>query len=47
MAIDHETFMNEELFETLVLHQVKAAIDELAWSPDGSRGASDRRTASP
>ena len=38
MAVDHETFMNEELFETLVLHQVKAAIGELAWSPDGSRG---------
>ena len=30
MAVDHETFMDEEFFRTLVLHQLEAAIDELA-----------------
>jgi len=30
VAVDHETFMSSEFFRTLVLHQVKAAIDELA-----------------
>jgi hypothetical protein len=32
VAIDHETFMDEEFFRTLVLHQLEAAIDELATS---------------
>jgi len=30
VEIDHDTFMDDELFRTLVLHQLKAAIDELA-----------------
>ena len=30
VEIDDETFMDEEFFKTLVLPQVKAAIDELA-----------------
>jgi hypothetical protein len=32
VPVDHETFMDEEFFRTLVLHQLKAAIDELAAS---------------
>jgi len=30
VSVDHETFMNEALFKALVLHRLKAAIDELA-----------------
>jgi hypothetical protein len=30
MAVDHETFMDDEFFRTLVLHQLQAAVDELA-----------------
>ena len=30
VSVDHETFMNEEFFRTLVLHQLKNAIEELA-----------------
>jgi hypothetical protein len=30
VSVDHETFMNEELFRTLVVHRLIAAIDELA-----------------
>ena len=30
VEIDHDTFMDEGLFRTLVLHQLKVAIDELA-----------------
>jgi hypothetical protein len=30
--------MNAEFFKTLVLHQVQAAIAELAWSQDESSG---------
>ena len=36
VAVDHDTFMNAEFFRTLVLHQVKAVIAELAWSQDTS-----------
>ena len=32
VAVDHEAFMNEEFFRTLVLHQLQAAIEELAAS---------------
>jgi hypothetical protein len=32
VTVDHETFMDEEFFRTLVLHQLAAAIDELAAS---------------
>jgi alpha-glucuronidase len=32
VAVDHETFMNEEFFRTLVLHQLQAAIEKLATS---------------
>jgi hypothetical protein len=32
VAVDHETFMDEEFFRTLVLHQVQASIAELAAS---------------
>jgi hypothetical protein len=30
VSVDHHTFMEAELFRTLVLHQIEAAIDELA-----------------
>jgi hypothetical protein len=30
VQVDHDTFMNEELFQTLALHRIEAAIDELA-----------------
>ena len=30
VAVDHETFMDEEFFRALVLHQLQAAIGELA-----------------
>ena len=30
VTVDHETFMDEEFFRTLVLHQLEAAIEELA-----------------
>ena len=30
VSVDHETFMDEEFFRTLILHQVESAIDELA-----------------
>ena len=30
VEIDHEAFMDEEFFRTLVLHQLEKAIDELA-----------------
>ena len=29
---DHEAFIDDEFFKTLVLHQIQAAIDELAAS---------------
>ncbi len=32
VAVDHETFMDEEFFRTLVLHQLQAAIEDLAAS---------------
>jgi hypothetical protein len=32
MAVDHETFMDDEFFRTLVLHQLQAAVDDLAAS---------------
>ena len=32
VSVDHETFMDEEFFRTLVLHQLQAAIEELAMS---------------
>ena len=32
VTVDHDTFMDEEFFRTLVLHQIQAAIDELAGS---------------
>jgi hypothetical protein len=32
VAVDHETFIDEEFFRTLVLHQLQAAIEELAAS---------------
>jgi len=32
VAVDHETFMDPEFFRTLVLHQLQAAIEELAAS---------------
>jgi hypothetical protein len=32
VAVDHETFMDPEFFQTLVLHQLEAAINELAAS---------------
>ena len=32
VPVDHETFMSEELFRTLVLHQLQTAIEELAAS---------------
>jgi len=30
VSVDHQTFMDAELFRTLVLHQLEAAIEELA-----------------
>jgi len=30
VTVDHETFMDAEFFRTLVLHQLEAAIEELA-----------------
>jgi hypothetical protein len=30
VSVDHKTFMDEEFFRTLVLHQMQAAIEELA-----------------
>ena len=30
VSVDHETFMDEEFFRTLVLHQLEAAIDQFA-----------------
>jgi hypothetical protein len=33
VSVDHDTFMNDEFFKTLVLHQVQAAIEELASEP--------------
>ncbi len=35
VSVDHDTFMDEEFFKTLVLHQVQAAIDELASGSPG------------
>ena len=32
VSVDHATFMDEEFFRTLVLHQLEAAIDKLAAS---------------
>jgi hypothetical protein len=32
VPVDHETFMDEEFFRTLVLHQLQAVIEELALS---------------
>jgi len=32
VAVDHETFVSGEFFRTLVLHQIEAAIKELALS---------------
>jgi hypothetical protein len=32
VPVDHETFMDEEFFRTLVPHQIQAAIEELALS---------------
>jgi hypothetical protein len=32
VSVDHETFMDEEFFRTPVLHQLEAAIDDLASS---------------
>ena len=29
VQVDHETFMDEEFFRTLVLHQLQAAFEEL------------------
>ena len=34
ISVDHDTFMNAEFFRTLVLHQLEAAIDELAWTQE-------------
>ena len=41
IEVDHDTFMSPEFFKTLVLHQVQAAIADLAWSQDESSGASE------
>jgi hypothetical protein len=30
VTVDHETFMDEEFFRTLVLHQLRAVVGELA-----------------
>ena len=30
MAVDHDTFMDEEFFRTLVLYQLEAVVNELA-----------------
>jgi hypothetical protein len=30
VTVDHDTFMDPEFFRTLVVHQIEAAIDELA-----------------
>jgi hypothetical protein len=38
VSVDHDTFMDDEFFRTLVLHQLKAAIDDLAeadWKEKG------------
>ena len=32
VSIDHEVFMDEEFFRTLVLHQIEAAMNDLAAS---------------
>jgi hypothetical protein len=32
VTVDHETFVDEEFFRTLVLHQLQATIEELANS---------------
>ena len=42
IEVDHDTFMSPEFFKTLVLHQIQAAISELAWSQDESSGGSDK-----
>jgi hypothetical protein len=33
VTVDHETFMDEEFFKTLVLHQMEAAIEQVASAP--------------
>jgi hypothetical protein len=40
ISVDHDTFMDAEFFRTLVLHQLEAAIDELASSQEKSSGSS-------
>ena len=32
VTVDHDTFMDPEFFRTLVLHQIQAAVEELAAS---------------
>jgi hypothetical protein len=36
IAVDHDTFMDDEFFRTLVLHQIEAAIGELTSVVDRS-----------
>jgi len=33
VTVDHETFMDDEFFRTLVVHQLRAAIDDIASPP--------------
>ena len=40
ISVDHDTFMDAEFFRTLVLHQLEAAIDEMASSQEKSSGSS-------
>jgi hypothetical protein len=35
IAVDHETFVDEEFFGTLVLHQIAAVIDKLSDPTEG------------
>ena len=46
IPVDHETFMDEEFFRTLVLHQVEAVIEELA-TPDRQRSGEEALRGSP
>jgi len=40
ISVDHDTFMDAEFFRTLVLHQLEAAIDELASGREKNSGSS-------
>ena len=45
IEVDHDTFMSPEFFKTLVLHQVEAAIEDLAGQTKFERRAQCWRDA--